>query len=159
MMYVCTCVCMDLCPCVGACMCLSLCRHACVVYVEVWKTTLWSWFSPSAFMWVLGIELRSSSLHSEWLYLLNPMVSSVTQFYPTHCILSLVLFVGRGCTAGVRHDRQGINTQYALFPPGSERPGTGQSLLQFSMFNENLLNDSLRSNHCFLGCPLPFNLL
>lgn len=27
------------------------------------KTTLWSWFSPSIFVWILGIELRPLGLH------------------------------------------------------------------------------------------------
>lgn len=35
---------------------------------------LWSQFSPSIFIWVLGIELRSPGLHDSF-YLMSPLLS------------------------------------------------------------------------------------
>lgn len=51
--------------CVCVCMYSCACIHSCVM-VHVWrlKATLWSRFSPSTFMWVLGIQLRSRVLVS-----------------------------------------------------------------------------------------------
>lgn len=51
---------------VGTCM-FSMQRPWCSC--ESQKTTSWTQFSPSSFMWIPGIELRLSGLHSRWLFL------------------------------------------------------------------------------------------
>lgn len=49
------------------------------------RTTLKSWFHPSTFTWVLGIELKSPGLHDRHLYtfshLTSPLSTSICKFY------------------------------------------------------------------------------
>lgn len=77
-------------------------------------------------MGVLGIELVWTTRLAQRVALFaEPHGQSVL----TYKLLPFLASIwGRGCTAGVRQDRRGINIQYALFPQGSERPGTDQSL-------------------------------
>lgn len=49
-------------------MCLSVCFWLGGTYEErARRTTLWSWFSPSTFLWVPGMELRSLGWHDKTL--------------------------------------------------------------------------------------------
>ena len=144
------CVCLCLCVCLSVCM--HACMHACVIYVKIQKTTLWSWFSPSTLM---GIELRAPGLHGEQLYVLIQVVSSLCQFYP---------FLGSVCGEGVQlgSDMIGKASIFGMLCSHRAQKGqelTHQSLSELSKVNEDLLNASLRSTHCFLGCSQPFDLL
>lgn len=62
------------------------------------STNLWSWFSPSTFMSVPGIKLRSPGLFDKNLYLLSHLPPHKTVLIPkaamVYCIGTLVFPVG-----------------------------------------------------------------
>lgn len=57
------------------CVCQEWYTHAVTCACGGWRTTLWSWFSPPTFTWVLGIELRRSDFSSKHFHLLNHLLS------------------------------------------------------------------------------------
>lgn len=48
---------------------------------------LWSWVSPSTFLWDLGIELRSPGLHDKPFFLVSHLVSPWTLPLYSSCLL------------------------------------------------------------------------
>lgn len=87
---------------------LIVCVCVCTMYVYVHvchmhirgsqSTNLWSWFSPSTFMSVPGIKLRSPGLFDKNLYLLSHLPPHKTVAIPeaamVYCTGTLVLLVG-----------------------------------------------------------------
>lgn len=58
------------------CVCGFVCHH----HMQRVETSLWSQFSPSTFMCVLGLELRSLVLYCRHLYLLSHLLTPVLFF-------------------------------------------------------------------------------
>lgn len=55
------------------------------------RMTLWSWFPPSVFTWVLGFELKSPDLLGKHPYLLSHLSSPESPFLFTSLTLSSIL--------------------------------------------------------------------